>query len=203
MPLGGYLPQTVVALFAVMGVLTLPPVFLAATVDYDAAEKRKIAFQTTFAVLVTLVVSFFIGTYILQLFGINLDAFRIAGALVVASMAWGMIIAKPSALLDTHGKSPAVIPLAIPKTAGPGAIATVITLGQNHTTGIFIANLIAIVVITLLALVFMLASGWIERTLGEGGLNIINRIFGLLLLAIALTTILSALINFFPGWASA
>ncbi len=199
----GYILTTIVALFAMAGVLTLPPVYIAATAGLSKGEKRKIAFQTTLAVGITLLVSFFIGTYVLQLFGINMDAFKVAGALVVAAMAWGMIIAKPSAMMDTHGKSPAVIPLAIPKTAGPGTIATVIALGENHTGSVMIANVLAIVGITLIALVFMLGSGYIERTLGENGLNIVARIFGLLLLAIALTSILDSLLAFFPGWASA
>lgn len=203
LPYDGYLPTTIIALFAVMGILTLPPVYLAATVGLTAGEKRKIAWQCTFAVAITLLVSFFIGAYILDLFKINMDAFKIAGALVVANMAWGMIVARPSALMDTHGKSPAVIPLAIPKTAGPGAIATVIALGEVHSVENTVANVLAIAGVTFLALAFMLASGFIERTLGESGLNIVNRIFGLILLAIALTSILSSLLNFFPGWASA
>ena len=199
----GYILTTIVALFAMAGVLTLPPVYIAATAGLSKGEKRKIAFQTTLAVGITLLVSFFIGTYVLQLFGINMDAFKVAGALVVAAMAWGMIIAKPSAMMDTHGKSPAVIPLAIPKTAGPGTIATVIALGADHTPSVMVANILAIVGITLVALLFMLASGHIERTLGENGLNIVARVFGLLLLAIALTSILDSLLAFFPGWASA
>lgn len=201
----GYILTTIVALFAMAGVLTLPPVYIAATAGLSKGEKRKIAFQTTLAIAIaiTLLVSFFIGTYVLQLFGINMDAFKVAGALVVAAMAWGMIIAKPSAMMDTHGKSPAVIPLAIPKTAGPGTIATVIALGDDHTPSAMIANILAIVAITLIALDFMLASGHIERTLGENGLNIVARVFGLLLLAIALTSILDSLLSFFPGWASA
>jgi len=199
----GYVLTTIVALFAVMGVLTLPPVYLSATEGMSAQEKRKVIWQCTFAVAVTLLVSYFIGAYILDLFKIDMDAFKVAGALVVANMAWGMIVARPSAMMDTHGKSPAVIPLAIPKTAGPGAIATVITLGEVHTVENTVANVLAIVGVTILALGFMLASGFIERTLGESGLNIVNRVFGLILLAIALTSILASLLNFFPGWASA
>ena len=199
----GYVITTVGALFAVMGVLTLPPVFIAATEGYGEAEKRKVAYQTALSVAITMLVSFFIGSYILELFKINMDAFKLAGALVVANMAWGMIIARPSPMLDTQGKNPAVIPLAIPKTAGPGAIATVIALGQTHTAAAITANVLAIVGITALALLFMLASGRIEKTLGESGLNIVNRVFGLILLAIALTSVLASLINYFPGWASA
>ena len=63
-----------------------------------------------------------------------------------------------------------------------------------------IANLLAILAITAIALVFMLGSSFIERTLGENGLNIVNRVFGLLLLAIALTSIVTSLQDLFPGW---
>lgn len=198
---GDYLITTVVALFAVMGILALPPVFLAATTGLTPAAKRKVAYQTTLAVALTLTVSFFIGTYILALFKIEMDAFKVAGALVVASMAWGMITARPSALMDTKGKNPAVIPLAIPKTAGPGTIATVITLGETHTWQSTAGNMIVIAIVTGIALAFMLGSGRIESTLGENGLSIVSRIFGLLLLSIAITSIMESLLQYFPGWA--
>ena len=184
-----------------MGILALPPVFLAATTGLAPAAKRKVAFQTTLAVAITLTVSFFIGIYILALFQIDMDAFKVAGALVVASMAWGMIMARPSPIMDTHGKNPAVIPLAIPKTAGPGTIATVITLGETHTWQSTAGNMIVIVIVTAIALAFMLGAGRIESTLGESGLSIVSRIFGLLLLSIAITSIMESLLQYFPGWA--
>ena len=68
-----YLLTTLVALFAVMGIPSLPPVFLAATVDLEPDQMRKVAFQTAFAVAITLTVSFFLGTYILALFNIDMD----------------------------------------------------------------------------------------------------------------------------------
>jgi multiple antibiotic resistance protein len=196
-----YLLTTLVALFAVMGIPSLPPVFLAATVDLEPDQMRKVAFQTALAVGITLTVSFFLGTYILALFKIDMDAFKVAGALVVANMAWGMIMARPSAIMDTKGKNPAVIPLAIPKTAGPGAIATVIALGETHTVPVIVGNGLVIIVVTAITLLFMLGSNRIHRLLGEAGLGIVNRIFGLLLLAIAITSIMSSLLQYFPGWA--
>ncbi|MBU6279449.1 MAG: hypothetical protein KGN78_09395 [Actinomycetales bacterium] len=108
-------------------------------------------------------------------------------------------MAKPSAIFNTGGRNPAVIPLAIPKTAGPGAIATVIALNQGQTSQAMLANTSAIAVVTVLAMVFMLGSGRIEKLLGESGLNIVSRIFGLLLLAIAITSIMSSLLTYFPG----
>lgn len=192
---------TLIALFAIMGVLSLPPVFLSVTATMSAAERRKTALQTALTVGIVMVVSYFIGDTILDIFKIDPEAFRVAGALVVASMAWGMISGKPSALLDSRGSSPAVIPLAIPKTAGPGAIALAISMGTGEGGMRILDDLVAIVGVTAIALAFMLAAGPIERLLHASGLNILNRLFGLILLAIALTSILSSLRTFFPGWA--
>ena len=192
---------TLIALFAIMGVLSLPPVFLSVTATMSAAERRKTALQTALTVGIVMVVSYFIGDTILDIFKIDPEAFRVAGALVVASMAWGMITGKPSALLDSRGSSPAVIPLAIPKTAGPGAIALAISMGAGDGGPRFLGDLVAIFGVTAIALAFMLAAGPIERLLHASGLNILNRLFGLILLAIALTSILSSLRTFFPGWA--
>lgn len=202
LPGNGYALTTFVALFAIMGVLTLPPVFLAVTASMSAADRRKTALRTGFAIAVVMIVAYFIGGWILALFKIDLEAFRVAGALVVAAMAWGMITGKPSALLDSHGSSPAVIPLAIPKTAGPGAIALAISMGAVDVQFKIAGDLIAITGVTALALVAMFAAGPIERLLGASGLNILNRLFGLILLAIALTSIMTSLRVFFPGLAA-
>ena len=197
----GYVLTTLIALFAIMGVLSLPPVFLSVTATMSAVERRRTALQTALTVGIVMIVSYFIGDTILDIFKIDPEAFRVAGALVVASMAWSMISGKPSALLDSRGSSPAVIPLAIPKTAGPGAIALAISMGTGESGMSILDDLVAIVGVTAIALAFMLAAGPIERLLHASGLNILNRLFGLILLAIALTSILSSLRTFFPGWA--
>ena len=192
---------TLIGLFAITGVLSLPPVFITVTASMAAAERRKTALNAAMAAGLVMVVSYFIGGWILELFKIDLEAFRVAGALVVASMAWGMITGMPSSLLDSRGSSPAVIPLAIPKTSGPGAIALAISMGAGDGGARILGDLVAIFGVTALALGFMLAAGPIERLLHASGLNILNRLFGLILLAIALTSILSSLRTFFPGWA--
>jgi len=202
LPGNGYALTTFIALFAIMGVLTLPPVFLAVTASMSAAERRKTALRTGLAIAVVMIVAYFIGGWILALFKIDLEAFRVAGALVVAAMAWGMITGKPSALLDSHGSSPAVIPLAIPKTAGPGAIALAISMGAVDADFKIAGDLLAITGVTAVALVMMFAAGPIERVLGNSGLNILNRLFGLILLAISLTSIMTSLRVFFPGLAA-
>lgn len=104
----GNIALTLVALFSVMGIPWLPPVFLAVTEGMPHAQRRKIAIQSALEVGLTMVVSLAIGEFVLELFGIDIDAFRVAGALVVASVAWGMITAKPSAILGSGGSSPAI-----------------------------------------------------------------------------------------------
>jgi multiple antibiotic resistance protein len=79
--------------------------------------------------------------------------------------------------------------------AGPGAIATVIALGNSDVGFVRVANLAIILVLTILTYLLLLGAEPLERLLGEQGLMVVTRIFGLLLLAIAVSTILSALQN--------
>lgn len=79
LPGDGYALTTFVALFAIMGVLSLPPVFLAVTGTMDAAHRRKTELQAALAIAVVMVVSYFIGGWILSIFKIDIEAFRIAG----------------------------------------------------------------------------------------------------------------------------
>jgi multiple antibiotic resistance protein len=93
----------------------------------------------------------------------------------------------------------AVVPLAIPLMAGPGAIATVIALGNSDVGVVRLANLLIIIALTAMTFVFLLLAAPVERLLGETGLMVVSRILGLLLLAIAASTIISALAAAFPG----
>ena len=95
------------------------------------------------------------------------------------------------------GKSGAlVVPLAIPLMAGPGAIATVIAIGNTDRGTVRIANLVIILILAALTGILLLAAAPIERWLGEQGLMILTRIFGLLLLSIAVSTIMSSLTSY-------
>ena len=75
-------------------------------------------------------------------------------------------------------------------------------MGANPDGLKILGDVMAIIIVTVLALIVMFAAGPIERVLGDSGLNILNRVFGLILLAIAVTSIMTSLINFFPGWAN-
>jgi len=92
----------------------------------------------------------------------------------------------------------AVVPLAIPMMAGPGAIATVIALGNNAAGLVQLSNLLIILALSALTGILLLTAEPIEHLLGDQGLMVVTRIFGLLLLAIGVSTVIGALSAAFP-----
>lgn len=106
---------------------------------------------------------------------------------------------RKGSFLEASPMGAAVVPLAIPMMAGPGAIATVIAIGNSDVGIVRIADVIIILVLSILTGLLLLAAEPIERILGEQGLMVLTRIFGLLLLAIGVSTIMSAIGSAFPG----
>ena len=191
---------TLIALFAIVNPITAIPVFLALASGLDSRQRRILALKTSAVAGITLFVAYFLGDVILKSLSIQLDAFRIAGSLVIAAFGWKMAMGKA---LDkpTEGgaQGAAIVPLAIPLMAGPGAIATVIALGNSEVGIARWGNLLIIVALTALTFLFLLAAAPIEKLFGDTGLMVVSRILGLLLLAIAASTIISALTSSFPG----
>jgi multiple antibiotic resistance protein len=162
-------------------------------------KRRVIALQTALVSGLTLFIAYFVGDVILKLLSIQMDAFRIAGALIIGAIGWSMVMGRKNSVLEASPIGAAIVPLAIPMMAGPGAIATVIAIGNSDVGIVRIADVIIILVLSILTGVLLLAAEPIERILGEQGLMVVTRIFGLLLLAIAVSTVMSALTSAFPG----
>ena len=191
---------TLIALFAIVNPVTAIPVFLALAKGQTPAQRRRIALKTSAISGLTLFVAYFLGDVILKSLSIQLDAFRIAGSLVIAAFGWKMAMGQGFDKPTEGGASGiAVVPLAIPLMAGPGAIATVIALGNSEEGVARIANLVIIVALTVMTFLFLLAAAPIEKLLGDTGLMVVSRILGLLLIAIAASTIISSLNSAFPG----
>lgn len=190
---------TLVALFAIVSPITSIPVFLNLTSGESKEKRRFIALQTALVACLTLFIAYFVGDVVLKLLSIQMDAFRIAGALIIGAIAWGMVMGKKGSVMEASPAGAAVVPLAIPMMAGPGAIATVIAIGNTDVGMVRVADVIIILVLSILTFILLLAAEPIERVLGEQGLMVLTRIFGLLLLAIAVSTIMSAIASAFPG----
>lgn len=190
---------TLIALFAIVSPITSIPVFLSLTSGISKEKRRIIALQTALVSGLTLFIAYFVGDVILQVLSIQMDAFRIAGALIIGAIGWSMVMGRKSTILEASPMGAAVVPLAIPMMAGPGAIATVIAIGNSDVGIVRIADVIIILVLSILTGILLLAAEPIERILGEQGLMVVTRIFGLLLLAIAVSTVMSATASAFPG----
>lgn len=190
-----------IALFTITNPIGTLPIFLSLTKDQTPHQQRRTAILVGGAVAVVLVVALIAGNFILLGFGIDITAFKIAGNALVATIGWAMLTAKPNAAITTKpGQSPVVVPLAIPVLAGPGAIALAITFSHSYTDVLdyVFGSLICVIVAALVAVVFYVGP-WVAELLKQTGMSIMTRIFGLLLLAIAVQSIMLALGDAFPG----
>jgi multiple antibiotic resistance protein len=195
------------ALFAIMNPFGNIAIFLSITGDRSAAERRSIATVTSAAVLITLLVVAALGEQILALFGISVGAFQVAGGIIILILALSMLHAQPSGVHHSEeeadaGRSkdnPAFFPLAIPMIAGPGSIATVILYSQQ-TQGLVGAAVIGAVIVLLcgVQLLALRAAARMAAFLGTTGINVLTRLMGMILAAIAIEMIVGGLSQLFP-----
>jgi multiple antibiotic resistance protein len=197
-----------VTLISILNPLGAIPIFLAVTAEELPQQKRITIKRTVIAVALILLISAYGGTYMLDFFGIDIDSFRIAGGILLLLMAIHMLQAKVSMVkTNEHEQNEAVekddvsvVPLAIPLLSGPGAISTVILLSSSmpHITEKIALGLVIILVSLLIWPILMLSKP-IGEYLGRTGLNIVTRIMGLILAAIAVRFILEGVLHFFKG----
>ena len=146
------------------------------------------------AVSLFIMIGFFVlGESILRLFGVTIESFAVAGSLILFAMALEMILGVKLFRDEVSGKTASIVPLAFPIIAGAGTMTTLVSLkAEYHKINIFLAVLINILVV----FVVLKLTKRIERVLGQGGIAIIKKVFGIILLAIAIklfTTNLKAL----------
>ncbi len=196
-----------ISLLVIANPLSALPAVLRITRNQSFAEKRRTGLTSAFAVGVIFLVSTWIGTPLLMILGIQIPAFQVAGGVVLFFLALSMLNAEESAIKQTPDElkekrtdSGAIVPLAIPIIAGPGAISTII-VSVNQFPGIFNQLFIScsalLVSIVMGALLYFAAS--LEKIFGQSGINIINRLGGLILAAIAIQTLATGLLALFPG----
>jgi len=190
------------SLFAIVDPFAAIPTFLGMTEKDTPRQRRRMARTACLTCAGVMAVFALLGPSIFKLFGITLAAFQLAGGLVLLLSALDMLRAQKSALRETpeeaaEGRSKddiAITPLAVPMLAGPGAITTSIVLAGKADTlahkGIFFVCIAAVALISYYALT--LAADGASR-ISSTLMNIITRLMGLLLAAIGVQFILSAL----------
>lgn len=204
------------ALFSVVNPLGAIPVFLALTPDYTPAERNQTALFTSIYFILLLVAFFFAGTYILSFFGLQVDAMRIAGGVVIVSSGFALLNGKfaESRAINKKVKEEAkskedisFAPLAMPLLSGPGSISLLISSYSDYPDwsdkGIIGLVILATGVIIYITLRI---SPLLFKVLGFGGLKAISRIMGFIVMSIGIQYIIMGVVNlvqnFYPLSAS-
>ena len=182
--------------------------FVSLTEHLEIVDRKKVARDSIRYSVIILLIFALLGAVILQLFGISLEAFRIAGGILLFGIGMEMIYAKPSRTKLTatekyeskEAEDVAIIPLAFPMITGPGAITTTLVL-MNETGGLPVD--IAIVILAILGslvitYLMMVNSDKIVARIGQRELRAINRLMGMLLIAIAVQFVITGVKLAFP-----
>ncbi len=197
-----YVFNAFVTLLVVVDPLGLAPIFGALTRGFPAKRKRESAIRGTVLGSLILILFALAGDVLLEALGIGLPAFRIAGGLLLFLLALDMVFARPSGMRattvreqeeDSFQQDISVFPLAIPLIAGPGAITTVLLYAGGSSTGqlaLFMGVLLVVLVLTLFSL---LLAPRVMQLFGETGANVLSRVLGVLLAALAVQFVLDGL----------
>lgn len=131
---------------------------------------------------IIMIVFLFFGESLLRLFGVDISSFAIAGAIVIFLIGLEMILNIPFFRDDPSASSGTIVPLAFPLIAGAGTLTTILTLKAEYSP---IDITIGIVINIILVFLVLRSANWIERKLGQGGTSVLRKVFGIILLAIA------------------
>ena len=186
-----------VTLFLVVNPIAVLPVFMAVAGPLDRTAQRKVALYSVAVAFAVLVFFMFAGSFLLRSMGVALTAFQISGGIVLFLMALAMVrgdgfvpAGKGESLLSL-----AIYPLAIPKIAGPASMLTVVLLTDDDRYDLIdqIRTVGVLAVVLAIQFVLLLAAGSISRVIGDAGNAVIGRVMGVLLAALAVNMVLTAL----------
>ena len=182
-----------VALFVIIDPIGLAPLFAALTQGDTARMRHVIAIRACLIAFGLLTVFGLAGESVLHFLGISMPAFRMAGGVLLFLTALDMLFERRKERRqgqadEPHTDDPSVFPLATPLIAGPGALATMILLtGQDGADALHIIAIHAVMAAVLLCVfVLFLLAAPLERLLGPTGINVVTRLLGMLLAALAI-----------------
>jgi multiple antibiotic resistance protein len=198
------------AIFVVVDPFAAVPFFLAMTSDQSAVQRRETARRAAIGAWLILTSFGLLGALLFRLLGISIPAFKLAGGLLLLLIAIDMLRTAPSPARITPPEveagqvkdDVAIVPLAMPLLAGPGSIATVIVLmgrvqPKEWWNGLPV--LVAVGLVSAVTYYTLSAATRVERVLSRTGMNILERVAGMLLAAIALQFMIDGAGEAFPG----
>jgi multiple antibiotic resistance protein len=203
--------KPLVTLVAIVNPLAIVPFFIHYTQGYTDAQRRHTVRMSAFSAFVVIAVSALIGLQLLSFFGISIASFQVGGGLLLLMSSLSMLNAQPAEsktnveelrateVKASMGASIAVVPLTIPLLTGPAAISTVVIYADKtqHLWELAVLVGYGVVVALATALAFSLAQP-IARVLGKTGINIMTRLMGLILAALAVEVMADGLGKLFP-----
>ena len=193
--------HAVIGLLAIMNPLGNAPIFGTMVSGLPVAGQRRAAVRTSVIILALLVVSALGGRILLEVFGVTMPAFRIAGGLIVGAMGWRMLNGDQSREAERHANNEEIrerlmVPFAMPMVAGPGTITAVVSLSAQESGRVPWATLAAIVIGSAAVLVTLLVFVRVERFVHRDALRVLTRFMGMILVAIGVQFVVA-------GWAEA
>jgi len=196
-----------IALFAIVNPIGSVPVFISATSGWSHAERSKTARTAALTVFIVLTIAAFAGDQILDFFGVSIPSFQVGGGILLMLIAISMMHAKQSGAHQTpeeiqslaEKEAIAIVPLSIPLLAGPGAISNmIIAAQQNSSVAGHLSLIIPIFIVCAIIWLVLTLAVAIANKLGTIGINIVTRIMGLILAAMAVEFIARGLAGLFP-----
>jgi multiple antibiotic resistance protein len=202
--------KPLVALLAIVNPIGVVPFFISFTQGFTAAQRRRTMRISAFTAFVVIAVSAVAGLRIIEFFGISIASFQVGGGMLLLTSALSMLAAQPAesrpADVDEGrqkvdaGASIAVVPLTIPLLTGPATISTMVIYAERTRHWWELAVLVGYgVVVALATLAAFSASGVIARVLGRTGINVMTRLMGLILAALAVEIMAEGLVKLFPA----
>ncbi|ANQ50743.1 MarC family protein [Flammeovirga sp. MY04] len=167
-------------LFSVIDIIGSIPIII----DLREKEGKIESLKATVVAGVIMILFLIVGTQILNLFGIDVSSFAIAGAIILFLLGLEMILGITFFKSEPdEGGSGSIVPLAFPLIAGAGSMTTIISLKSEYSNW---SILLGIIINLIFVYIVLKSSGWIQTKLGKGGANILRKVFGIILLAIAI-----------------
>ena len=200
--------ENTILLFVAVDPIALIPIFASLTKGLKNQEIKKIYIQATFVSLIILSLFWLFGETVLNLMGISMSSFRIIGGLFLIAIAFQMVFEQRQdrrqntaevAMDDSSIQSIAIFPISIPLIAGPGAMTAALLLAENRTYEPvdFILNFLPILVVVLMAGIAMWLSAQLSKRLGPTIITVVEKIFGILLGALAIEFVVAGIIESF------
>lgn len=203
--------KPLITLLAIVNPLAVVPFFIHYTLGFSEEHRKRTVYVSAFTAFLVIAGSALLGVRILEFFSISLASFQVGGGMLLLASALNMLSAKPAearpatnelsdgAEKAAMGASIAVVPLTIPLLTGPATMSAVVIYAEKAQSVLQLALLVGygVVIGLVTALCFSLADP-IARVLGKTGINVLTRLMGLILAALAVEVMANGLGSLFP-----